>query len=158
MELHTRIPAIQRRVESRTRTEAGYCEKTLFIQLFNIRKRWFFGRSDLKKSRLQDLTSFRSHLITPATNPSMKLRRLRDDIFRELFLNFFCCCCVPSLEFNMKNCRINNGTTFKRNLTMQNHSILFFTGKVKDWQILGSFFFLNINVSDWQRSRRTEDV
>jgi len=24
----------------------------------------------------------------------MKLRRLRDDIFRELFLNFFCCCCV----------------------------------------------------------------
>ena len=136
MDLHTRyptclIPAIQRRVE--TTTEAGYCEKTLFIhfiQLFNIRKRWFFG-SDLKKSRLQDLISFRWHLITPATNPSMKLRRLRDDIFRELFLNFFCCC-VPFLEH--QKLQNQQHTTFKLHLTMP--ILVFFTGKVKDWQIL----------------------
>ena len=157
MDLHTRyptclIPTIQRRVESRTRTEASYCEKTLFIQLFNIRKRWFLGdQSDLKKSRLQDLISSRSHLIIPATNPSMKLRRLRDDIFRELFLNFFCCC-VPFLEH--QKLQNQQHTTFKLHLTMP---ILVFS--LVKWKIdrsLGLWNYLfaqRISFSEHQRLR-----
>lgn len=121
MDLHTRnptclIPAIQRRVESRTRTEAGYCEKTLFIhfiQLFSSSKKVIFW----VRSKEVQTSGFNllSHLITPATNPSMKLRRLRDDIFRELFLNFFCCC-VPFLEH--QKLQNQQHTTFKLHLTM----------------------------------------